>query len=239
MFKLSLLLMVCLFSLNLSANIKGFLKASKGGLEDYSSFIVYFEKGSEFPKIKRKPKTVLMAQVNKTFNPSVVGIQKNDEIDFINYDDIFHNVFSLNPNNKFDLGVFKGSSSYTDEFKKNNIKNIETKVQFKTPGKSHVFCNIHEDMMGIVYVFDHNYFSMANKSGIFNLPTPPNGEHVIIIDGNRLNKPIKKRFKFSTKTKKLLVTFDPSEEKQVVKHKNKKGEMYQEREWELDDDDIY
>ena len=51
----------------LCGEINGMIRGNKGGLEDYSSFIVYIKEGETLPKLKNKKGTYEDAQVNKTF----------------------------------------------------------------------------------------------------------------------------------------------------------------------------
>ena len=98
----------------------------------------------------------------------VTAINQNSEVQFKNYDDIYHNVFSLSPGNQFDLGVYKGNQSYTDDLNKKSSKDKNPSISFKTPGKVKVFCNIHEDMMSTIYVFGHGYYANVEKMANLN-----------------------------------------------------------------------
>ncbi|MCO4793820.1 MAG: hypothetical protein KC493_08915 [Bacteriovoracaceae bacterium] len=233
-----ILILIIFLSSSAIAEVRGVLKSKKGNLDDYSSFVIYIKEGKSFPKIKNKLKSAEMGQVNKKFTPAVVGVTKGQTIDFKNHDDVFHNVFSLDQKNKFDLKVYKGNERYSDDLK-TPLKKKSTKVKFQGVGKTNVFCNIHEDMMGTVYVFDHGYFAMAKKSGLFSLPSPPPGKYTLIVDGDRLKKPISKKINFKRKMKRLIISFNPVDGKKAVSHKNKKGKKYKEKEWELDEDDFY
>lgn len=218
--------------------VTGILKSTSGDLKDYSGFVIYIKEGADLPKIHKQKKNKVMGQVNKKFSPAVIGIHSGDYVDFKNFDDIYHNVFSLDPKNKFDLGVIKQNQSFTDDLKKSNKKS-NTKVKFKKPGKTLVFCNIHEDMMGTIYSFDHGYFTMATKSGLFELPSPESGEYTIVVDGERMEEPLEQKIKFKKKMGKLKVFFKPINLKNTVEHKNKNGEKYKEKSWELGEDDFY
>lgn len=234
----SILLFAILSLQALCGEINGIIKGDKGGLDDYSGFIVYVKEGSSLPKRKVPKQIYEVAQVNKTFSPAVRGIEVGSSIDFKNYDDIFHNVFSLSPEKKFDLGIYKGKKQFDEKFKPIKNKDHSTKVKFQKPGKIKVFCNIHEDMMSTVYVFDHGYFSQVNKNGHFKLPIPKKGKVTIILDGERLKKPISKKFDVSKMKRPLKIKFKTVEKKPVPKHSKKDGNKY-EKEWSLDEDEFY
>jgi plastocyanin len=218
---------------------KGQLKAKNGGLADYSSFVVYIKNGNSLLKLKRGPKKFKMYQRNKKFIPGFLAIHKNDSVDFINQDDIFHNVFSLHPKNKFDLGTYKGGEAYNDDKSKKKNGKFKTSRKFKQNGETFVFCNIHEDMMSKLLILDHYYFSQVSKKGNFTLPKLRPGEYTLVLEGPRVKG--KKEFKFKSpiaKNKKLKILITPLAENIKVKHTKKNGKSYK-KEWSLDEDEFY
>lgn len=219
------------------AEINGVIISDKGGLNDYSEFIIYIKEGSSLPKLKSKKQKIEIGQVNKKFTPSVSAIQTGSSVDFKNYDDIFHNVFSLTPGSKFDLGVFKGEQSFKDDLSSTSNKNSQ--VTFNKHGKIDIFCNIHEDMMTSLYVFDHGYFANVNKDGQFKLPTPEHGKITIVLDGNRIKKPIAKKYHVKDLPNFLKIKFKSVDIKPVKKHLKKDGEQYEKKQWDIDEDDFY
>src|SRR5213079_2634949 len=76
----------------------------------------------------------VMKQEGKQFVPQVLVVQKGTKVDFPNRDAIFHNVFSVTPDNSFDLGSYRQG---------------ETKsVSMSKPGVLTVNCNMHPQMVG-------------------------------------------------------------------------------------------
>lgn len=220
------------------AEIQGILVSDKGGLEDYSGFVVFIKEGSSLPKINNTKKNLVMGQINKAFSPSVQVIEIGDSVDFVNYDDIYHNVFSLAPENKFDLGIFKGAVKYDEGLKENKEKEVTTKVNFNKPGKLQVYCNIHEDMMGTVYVFGHGYHVNVMKDGRFSLPAPNSGNVTIVVDGDRIDKPIEKKISIQNQHEILKINFSAIDKKNIPKHLNKDGNEYQKK-WSVEEDEYY
>ena len=125
-FKFIQIILWVFYTQQLHAGLEGILQSNKGGLDDYSGFIVYIKEGASLPKVKKARQLKVMGQVNKQFSPAVQGIQLGGSVDFINYDDIFHNVFSLSPENKFDLGIFKDGKQYDENHHVKN-ENISSK----------------------------------------------------------------------------------------------------------------
>ena len=72
----------------------------------------------------------------KRFEPHVVVVTPGTLVDFPNRDPIFHNVFSPYYGPPFDLGLYKPGDSKS--------------VEFKAPGVAWIFCDIHQEMSGII-----------------------------------------------------------------------------------------
>lgn len=75
----------------------------------------------------------VVAQKNKAFSVKELTIKKGDTVDFLNEDDMFHNVFSLSDAKLFDLGSYpKGESK---------------SVTFDEAGEVEIECAIHPNML--------------------------------------------------------------------------------------------
>lgn len=106
-----------------------------------------------------------LAQQRQAFVPRVLAVAAGARVDFPNLDPIYHNVFSLSPIQRFDLGKYpKGSSR---------------QVVFRKPGLATVYCDIHSDMEGFVYVLPHHGFARPAADGRFALPPLPAGRYVL------------------------------------------------------------
>ena len=104
-----------------------------------------------------------LAQKDQTFVPRVIVIAAGSSVDFPNMDPIYHNVFSLSPARRFDLGKYpKGSSR---------------RVDFRKPGLVNVYCEIHSDMAAFILVLPHHAFTRPSASGAYTLPHLPPGSY--------------------------------------------------------------
>ena len=103
-------------------------------------------------------------QKDKRFIPHVLAVPLGATVEFRNEDEIFHNVFSLTPQNDFDLGLYK-----------NGVSKEQT---FPNPGAVHLLCNIHSSMNGYVYVSDSPWFTQSDATGRFSLKGVPPGNYV-------------------------------------------------------------
>jgi plastocyanin len=137
----------------------------KGGAKatDLSDVVVYLD----FAKPpKPKPTTATVTMKNKAFFPHVVVVPVGGTVEFPNEDPIFHNAFSVTPDNKFDLDLYKKpkTGAWT----------------FKAPGVVNVYCNIHPQMSAVVVVRDNAYFAKAARDGKFAIEGVPAGKYQLI-----------------------------------------------------------
>jgi len=107
-----------------------------------------------------------MKQENKQFSPAVLVVQKGTSVQFPNLDAFFHNVFSVTPDNSFDLGSYRQG---------------ETKaVTLSKPGVVSVYCNMHPQMVGHILVVPNGNFVRAGKDGFFRIANVPVGRHRVV-----------------------------------------------------------
>jgi plastocyanin len=135
----------------------------KGGRKatDLSDVVVYLDG----VKQRAKPTTTSMLMKGKSFSPRVVVVAVGGTVEFPNEDPIFHNVFSVSGENRFDLQLYKRPQSGS--------------WVFQHPGVARVYCNIHPQMSGVVVVRDNPYFTKAAQDGSFTIEGVPAGKYVL------------------------------------------------------------
>ena len=104
-------------------------------------------------------KVATMDQKNRVFVPHILPIQTGTWVEFPNSDDIRHQVYSVSPVKKFQLPLYKGKPAFP--------------IQFNAAGVVVLGCNIHDWMIGYVYVSESPYFAKTGANGkarITNLP---------------------------------------------------------------------
>jgi plastocyanin len=135
----------------------------KGGraATDLSDAVIYVE-GARAPL---KPAKATMTMKAKAFLPRVVVVPVGGTVEFPNEDPIFHNVFSVSGDNRFDLDLYKRpkSGSWT----------------FQHPGIARVYCNIHPQMSAVIVVRDNPYFTKAATDGTFVIESVPAGKYAL------------------------------------------------------------
>lgn len=106
-----------------------------------------------------------LAQRDQMFAPRVVAIAAGGSVDFPNQDPIYHNVFSLSPVKRFDLGKYpKGSSR---------------RVEFRKTGLVNVYCDIHSNMEAFILVVPNRAYARPATNGDFALPELPAGSYTL------------------------------------------------------------
>jgi hypothetical protein len=109
----------------------------------------------------------IMDQKNAHFVPRIVVVPAGGRVRFLNSDHMFHNVFSLSPIKKFDLGRYpKGDSRL---------------VTFPHAGVVQVFCDIHAEMIGFVVVVDASHFAVLDASGHYRISDVPSGNYEVAV----------------------------------------------------------
>jgi plastocyanin len=126
--------------------------------------VVYLE--GSFPK-PNSSITKQIAQKDLAFLPALLPVRVGTKIEFPNFDDTYHSVFSYSPAKRFDLGRYR-----PDE------RPIPSKV-FDIPGLVTLRCDIHEHMRGLILVLDTPYFVTTSPDGRFRLSGLPSGRYLL------------------------------------------------------------
>ncbi len=125
--------------------------------------VVYFEEvgGNDFPAPEEHG---IVDQLNLTFVPHVIVVQKGTTIDFPNSDSVRHNVFSPPECCKqFNLGTYDVGV----------VKHVGFEESCGIP----LLCNVHSEMSAFVLVVDNPYFSVTGRDGVFNIENIPPGDY--------------------------------------------------------------
>lgn len=106
---------------------------------------------------------VEMDQVDRQFSPYVLAIQTGTPVLFVNNDSVAHQVYSFSPPKRFELALYHGQP--------------REPVVFERRGIVTVGCNIHDNMVGYLYVTDAPWFGTTGQDGVWRAGDLPTGEY--------------------------------------------------------------
>jgi len=90
-------------------------------------------------------------QVNKRFVPMVIAIERGQSVNFPNNDNIRHHVYSFSPIKQFSTELYADVQG--------------DPVLFDTAGVAVLGCNIHDSMVGYIYVSAYQHVAVTDSSG--------------------------------------------------------------------------
>ena len=141
--------------------IKGVVKCK--GVRNPENVVVYIEEvGGN--KYSAPLEHGVVDQLNLTYVPHVIAVQKGTTINFPNSDLVRHNVFSPPECCKqFNLGTY-------------DVGVVKT-VTFYESCEIPLLCNVHAKMSSFVLVLGNPYFSVTGSDGVFKIENVPPGTY--------------------------------------------------------------
>jgi plastocyanin len=182
----------------------------KGGkrASDLSEAVVWVEG----PKVKPRPSSATITMRGKAFEPRVAVVPAGGTVEFPNQDPVFHNVFSVSGENRFDLDLYKKPKSGA--------------WVFRHPGLVRVYCNIHPQMSAYVLVRDNPFWARPSADGGFEIPDLPAGTWVVKAWHERAGEASQAVTVTEGGVLDVSLTLDASKWKRAP-HKNKFGKDYE------------
>ncbi|WP_394180226.1 methylamine utilization protein [Marinomonas posidonica] len=107
-------------------------------------------------QIATPQQNAIVDQIDSAFVPRVAVIQKGQSVAFPNSDDIRHHVYSFSEPKSFEIKLYKGSDI--------------APIEFDQAGLVILGCNIHDDMIGYIFVADNQFAVKSNENGWVTLP---------------------------------------------------------------------
>ena len=120
-----------------------------------------------------KSGTQVEDQIDREFVPYVQAIRVGSYVKFPNKDDIRHHVYSFSPAKQFELPLYSGTPALP--------------VLFDKVGVVKLGCNIHDWMIGYLYVTDAPYFGKTTVQGKVELKDLPEGPYRVRVWHPRLD----------------------------------------------------
>lgn len=104
-----------------------------------------------------------MDQIKQQYVPQVLAVHTGTPVSFPNKDNIRHQVYSFSPAKRFELRLYEGTPSKPELFDK--------------PGLVVLGCNIHDWMLGYIYVTDDPWFAVTDAKGAATFADLPAGHY--------------------------------------------------------------
>ncbi len=102
-------------------------------------------------KLPAPPAQAVVDQINHAFVPRVKAVLVGTAVSFPNRDNVRHHVYSFSPAKQFELPLYAGTPA--------------APVVFDKPGVVVLGCNIHDWMIGYIYVSESPWFAMTGADG--------------------------------------------------------------------------
>jgi len=113
------------------------------------------------------PRPAVMDQKNLEFLPRVLVVAAGTRVEFPNNDSVSHQVYSFSAAKHFQLPLYKGE--------------VHPPITFDRSGLVVLGCNIHDAMVGYIYVTDAPYFGTTGAGGNLQLKGLPAGDYRVAI----------------------------------------------------------
>jgi len=115
-------------------------------------------------RLPARPPQDVVDQVDKEFVPKVQAILVGTAVTFPNRDTVRHQVYSFSSAKRFELPLYTG---------------VPQAVTFDKPGVVILGCNIHDWMVGYIYVSESPYFAKTDAQGKAVLTDVPARAYVV------------------------------------------------------------
>jgi len=143
-------------------------KITATGLKSVGGIAVYID-AIPGKKFDRPTDHVSVDQRNMLFVPHTVVVLRGTTVDFLNSDQVAHNVYwpsvGGNKNLKHSLTIVSPGQKKSFEF--------------DDLGAAQLLCNLHTDMLGYVVVVPTPYFALTGNDGTFTIKNVPPGTYTL------------------------------------------------------------
>ena len=149
-----------------AGEVKGRVAAT--GLKSAENIAVYVD-AIPGKKFNHPAQHVAVDQRNLVFLPRTMVILQGTTVDFLNHDNVAHNVYwpSINGDKRFRHSLTIVSPNQQKSFEFDNL------------GAAQILCNLHPDMIGYVVVVPTPYFALTGADGTFSIKDVPPGNYTL------------------------------------------------------------
>lgn len=156
-----------------AGDIKGQVQCK--GTRDSRDVVVYIESVVDTSFAPPKEHAV-MNQKDLTFVPHVLPVLAGGTVDFLNSDDVLHNVFTPDKcAEKMNLGTWPKGETRSYTFEEIGCQSV-------------LLCNVHPEMEAWVVVLQNPYFAKTEKDGAYEISGVPAGKYNLVAWHEKLKK---------------------------------------------------
>jgi plastocyanin len=130
---------------------------------------------AEHPRPGLVDARAIMDQRNRAFVPGVIVVATGTTVEFPNNDSVSHQVYSFSEAKKFQLPLYKGAP--------------HPPVKFDREGLVVLGCNIHDSMVGYIYVTAASFFAKTGANGESTFSNVPTGDYRLVVWGPYIADP--------------------------------------------------
>lgn len=171
----------------LAGTIEG--RVFSAGMAAQSDFVISVEDvQGVFPAPKE---VVVMDQQRLRFVPHVLAIQVGTTVEFPNNDPVSHNVFSISPAKRFNLGLY--------------VRGAKRQITFDHPGVVELLCNVHLEMSAYILVLKNPYFGYVGPDGVYRIKGVPPGRYRLRSWSEK--RPVEERVVQAPQTGSVIIDF--------------------------------
>ena len=152
---------LCLISLAHAGEIRVTVKDQNAKPVEDAVLVLTPVDPAKMPRLK--PKDEVVDQIDKEFMPYVKPVIVGSKVFFPNKDNVRHHVYSFSPAKSFEIQLYSGKSA--------------APVTLDKPGIIVLGCNIHDWMLGYIYVTDTPYFGKSKADGTILIEGLPEGDY--------------------------------------------------------------
>jgi len=145
----------------------GDIEGKVSGMKGQSVVYVDAIAGKTFPAPKEHP---VMDQKGLLFAPHIMVVQQGTTVDFLNSDNVQHNVFWTS------VGGDKKAGHNLGTWPKGEKRSFT----FDKAGVVPLFCNVHPEMEGYIIVSPTPYFAETDDSGNYKIKDVPDASYTVV-----------------------------------------------------------
>ena len=146
----------------------GSISGKVSGMKGRSVVYVDMIAGKTFPAPKEHP---VMDQKGLLFSPHIMAVQQGTTVEFLNSDNVQHNVFWSAIGNDKKAGHNMGTWP----------KGEKRPYTFDKAGVVPLLCNVHPEMGGYIVVSPTPYFAETDDSGNYTIKDVPDGSYNVVV----------------------------------------------------------